>query len=254
MYRAMTLVTTVGLLLGCSSSNSAVSQSGGTPARGGSSGGGRGCGRGRRGRIDRRGWRGAKRALGGAARGAVASGPREARRAAGRAGAVGEAWLPGGTPGAAARRGRARGGPPPAGARRALTEGAAPTVGRAVVPVPSRTSTRRGSSRAPTSAGAGDQLRRLVVEPRGLPHSFSLPYFVSPNFYQGYGWYRKHFTVPSSWSGKEVFIEFQAAYDQAEVYLNGTQVGTQHAAATNGFSDRHHVRPHHRRQRGGGAS
>jgi beta-galactosidase len=69
----------------------------------------------------------------------------------------------------------------------------------------------------------------------GLPHSFGVPYFLSPNFYQGYGWYRKHFTVPSSWSGKEVFIEFQAAYDQAEVYLNGTQVGT-HIGGYNGFS------------------
>ena len=30
----------------------------------------------------------------------------------------------------------------------------------------------------------------------GLPHSFSEPYFASSKFYIGYGWYRKHFTVP----------------------------------------------------------
>lgn len=69
----------------------------------------------------------------------------------------------------------------------------------------------------------------------GLPHSFSLPYFMSPKFYVGYGWYRKHFTVPSSWSGKSVFLEFQAAFDQAQIYVNGKQVG-QHIGGYNGFS------------------
>ncbi len=69
----------------------------------------------------------------------------------------------------------------------------------------------------------------------GLPHSFGLPYFASTNFYVGYGWYRKHFNVPSSWSGKSVFLEFQAAFDQAQIYVNGKQVG-QHIGGYNGFS------------------
>jgi len=69
----------------------------------------------------------------------------------------------------------------------------------------------------------------------GLPHSFGLPYFASTKFYVGYGWYRKHFTVPSSWSGKSVFLEFQAAFDQAQIYVNSKQVG-QHIGGYNGFS------------------
>jgi hypothetical protein len=69
----------------------------------------------------------------------------------------------------------------------------------------------------------------------GLPHSFGLPYFASTKFYVGYGWYRKHFTVPASWSGKSVFLEFQAAFDQAQIYINGKQVG-QHIGGYNGFS------------------
>ena len=28
-------------------------------------------------------------------------------------------------------------------------------------------------------------------DPVGLPHSFSVPYFLSKDFYVGYGWYRK---------------------------------------------------------------
>jgi len=69
----------------------------------------------------------------------------------------------------------------------------------------------------------------------GLPHSFNLPYFMASKFYVGYGWYRKHFSVPSSWTGKSVALEFQAAFDQAEIYVNGKKVGA-HLGGYNGFS------------------
>ncbi|HYQ43799.1 MAG TPA: beta galactosidase jelly roll domain-containing protein, partial [Polyangiaceae bacterium] len=69
----------------------------------------------------------------------------------------------------------------------------------------------------------------------GVPHSFSLPYFMASKFYVGYGWYRKHFAVPQSWAGKSVSLEFQAAFDQAEIYLNGKKVG-EHLGGYNGFS------------------
>ena len=38
----------------------------------------------------------------------------------------------------------------------------------------------------------------------GIPHSFSIPYFMAKDFYVGYGWYRKHlqlneeFPIPSA--------------------------------------------------------
>ena len=69
----------------------------------------------------------------------------------------------------------------------------------------------------------------------GLPHSFNLPYFMASKFYVGYGWYRKHFAVPASWTGKSVALEFQAAFDQAEIYVNGTKAG-EHLGGYNGFS------------------
>ncbi len=69
----------------------------------------------------------------------------------------------------------------------------------------------------------------------GLPHSFNLPYFINAKFYVGYGWYRKHFTVPANWAEKSVFLEFQAAFDQAQIYVNGKQVG-EHIGGYNGFS------------------
>jgi beta-galactosidase/beta-glucuronidase len=58
---------------------------------------------------------------------------------------------------------------------------------------------------------------------------------METGFYVGYGWYRKHFDVPASWSGKIVSLEFEAAFDQAEIYVNGQQVG-EHIGGYNGFS------------------
>jgi len=69
----------------------------------------------------------------------------------------------------------------------------------------------------------------------GLPHSFSTPYFAATNsFYVGYGWYRKHFTVPSTWAGKRLFLDFDAAFQDAEIFLNGKKVGT-HQGGYTGF-------------------
>jgi len=61
--------------------------------------------------------------------------------------------------------------------------------------------------------------------PVHLPHTFSLPYFLWPDFYTGYGWYRKHLKVPSGWMGKNVSLEFEAAFQEAEIFVNGRKVG-----------------------------
>lgn len=69
----------------------------------------------------------------------------------------------------------------------------------------------------------------------GLPHSFSIPYFAAGNaFYVGYGWYRKHLTVPAEWRGKRLFLEFDGAFQDAEVFLNGRRVGA-HQGGYTGF-------------------
>ncbi|MFB3387640.1 beta-galactosidase GalB [Flavobacterium sp. LAR06] len=44
--------------------------------------------------------------------------------------------------------------------------------------------------------------------------------------WKGIGWYRKHFTVSSSDSGKQIFIDFDGAMANAKIYLNGKYVGT----------------------------
>ena len=69
----------------------------------------------------------------------------------------------------------------------------------------------------------------------GLPHSFSMPYFASPKFYVGCGWYRKHFDVPANWSGKRLFLEFDGAFQDAEIFVNGQHIG-EHRGGYTGFS------------------
>ena len=67
-----------------------------------------------------------------------------------------------------------------------------------------------------------------------LPHNFSVPYDMSSDFYVGYGWYRKSFEVPENWDGKRVFIEFEGAFQAAEVYVNETLAGI-HEGGYTGF-------------------
>ena len=69
----------------------------------------------------------------------------------------------------------------------------------------------------------------------GLPHSFSEPYFLSSEFYTGYGWYRKHLAVPPEWRPKRIFLEFDGAFQVAEVFVNGRAVG-RHQGGYTGFS------------------
>lgn len=44
--------------------------------------------------------------------------------------------------------------------------------------------------------------------------------------YKAIGWYRKHFDLPKSDSGKQIYIDFDGAMAYAEVWCNGQYVGT----------------------------
>jgi len=44
--------------------------------------------------------------------------------------------------------------------------------------------------------------------------------------YNGYAWYRKHFTVPADWAAAPLTIQFGAIDDYDWVYLNGQMVGS----------------------------
>ncbi len=68
-----------------------------------------------------------------------------------------------------------------------------------------------------------------------LPHSFDTPYYQILTWYQGYGWYRRHVTITAAQkSSRRVSIEFEAAFQDAQVYVNGTLVG-EHIGGFTGF-------------------
>lgn len=45
------------------------------------------------------------------------------------------------------------------------------------------------------------------------------------NYYRGIGWYRKHYTVSSSYSGRKFFLQFDGANTVSDVYVNGNYLG-----------------------------
>lgn len=71
----------------------------------------------------------------------------------------------------------------------------------------------------------------------GLPHSFSIPYFLSKDFYTGYGWYRKVLELSKDDLKRDLFLEFDGVFQEAEVYVNGTLAGS-HRGGYTGFSIR----------------
>lgn len=69
----------------------------------------------------------------------------------------------------------------------------------------------------------------------GLPHSFSIPYFMSKDFYIGYGWYRKSLKLGMNELSRKIFLEFDGVFQEAEIFVNGKLAGN-HVGGYTGFS------------------
>jgi len=59
-----------------------------------------------------------------------------------------------------------------------------------------------------------------------LPHTPRLEPKTVNDQWQGFIWYRKNIIVDSSWKNKDVYIDFEAAMNIAEVWLNGKKIKT----------------------------
>lgn len=88
-----------------------------------------------------------------------------------------------------------------------------------------------GDPAGAAASGDIDKAREQI----NLPHSFSIPYFLGPDFYVGYGWYRKNIQVEKSWQGKQISLEFDGVFQEAEVYVNGNMAG-RHRGGYTGFT------------------
>lgn len=83
-----------------------------------------------------------------------------------------------------------------------------------------------------------DQLNLIdysTWEDASLPHSFSIPYFLDNNVYQGYGWYYKEIEIPEEWMNKNISLEFEGAFIETELFVNSIEVG-KHVGGYTGFN------------------
>jgi beta-galactosidase len=55
-----------------------------------------------------------------------------------------------------------------------------------------------------------------------LPHTVQVELTLGPNYYVGPCWYRKSFTPNPSYQGHKVYLQFGAAMQTAQVWINGT--------------------------------
>ena len=82
-----------------------------------------------------------------------------------------------------------------------------------------------------SAPGFDDAAWSVVSTPHTFNDTDTFDNWSTPNHrgeqiqWSGRTWYRKTFTAPAAWTGKKVFIEFEAARQIAEVYLNGKLLG-----------------------------
>jgi glycosyl hydrolase family 2/F5/8 type C domain-containing protein len=69
----------------------------------------------------------------------------------------------------------------------------------------------------------------------GLPHSFSVPYFQEPSFYVGAGWYRRILVLDEAQRAGVIRLDFEGAFQVADVYVNGVLAG-RHEGGYTGFA------------------
>jgi beta-galactosidase len=86
-------------------------------------------------------------------------------------------------------------------------------------------------ARTPAQAVAGPGW-----QPVNLPHTWNAHDVTddTPGYYRGAGWYRKTLGLPAAWLTKRVFLRFEGAGQQADVWVNGHLAG-HHAGGYTAF-------------------
>src|SRR5215211_889130 len=89
----------------------------------------------------------------------------------------------------------------------------------------------------PGGNGQALALDESAFVPVTLPYFRTHPHkdFPKAEFEVPVSWYRRHFTLPASYSGRRIAVEFQGVAKVADVYVNGSFVG-QHKGAYTSFT------------------
>ncbi len=78
------------------------------------------------------------------------------------------------------------------------------------------------------------QLKYTTVN---IPHTWNAFDVLDdePGYYRGVGYYKKKLNLQSEWKGKKIYLNFGAANQETEVYLNGKKIGS-HMGGYTGFT------------------
>lgn len=89
----------------------------------------------------------------------------------------------------------------------------------------------------PGGGGQAVGLNESAFVPVSLPYFRTHPHKAFPKdaFEVPVSWYRRHFTLPAAYNGRRILVEFQGVAKAADVYVNGTLVGS-HKGAYTGFT------------------
>ena len=76
----------------------------------------------------------------------------------------------------------------------------------------------------PGANGQAVGLDESTFVPVTLPYFRIHPHkaFPKTDFEVPVSWYRRHFSLPSSYAGRRIYVEFEAVAKVADVYVNGT--------------------------------
>lgn len=71
-------------------------------------------------------------------------------------------------------------------------------------------------------------LTNLSWEKLSLPHTWNALDVMDdvPGYYRGAGWYKRKLKIDPALKGKDIFISFNGAYQETEVYINGKLAGS----------------------------
>ena len=76
----------------------------------------------------------------------------------------------------------------------------------------------------------------MFVEEVDLPHTWNDKDVLdeTPGYFRGAGWYRKTVSLDEGWEEKSLFLEFEAASQVAEIFIDGESAGS-HTGGYSGF-------------------
>lgn len=80
-------------------------------------------------------------------------------------------------------------------------------------------------------------LGAAVWQAVAIPHTWNAADVLddAPGYYRGVGWYRKTLHVSANWQSRSLYLQFEGANQESEVYVNG-QLAGRHAGGYTAFS------------------